>query len=515
MLGTTLDRGRGDRRWERWRPTVALHQHEDLLVDRLELLHTPAQPELLDTVLADVAQVSPETEVVTHPLVIDDPWDFETVYAALLDFARTYRGRDDDELLVHITTGTHVMQICFFLLVESRHLPGKLLQTAPPRRGEPASWSVIDLDLERYDQLKARFAAERDEDLSFLKAGIATRNARFNRLMDRIERVALATSDPILLMGPTGAGKSQLARRIFALRELRGLVEGRLVEVNCATLRGDAAMSALFGHVKGAFTGAQRDRPGLLKQADGGVLFLDEIGELGLDEQAMLLHAIEDQRFVPVGADAPVGVRFSLLAGTNRDLRAEAARGRFREDLLARLDVWTFELPSLADRPEDLEPNLDFELARQSERLERVVRMTAEARARFLTFGRGAPWSGNFRDLAAAVNRMATLSPDRIDRDAVEEEIARLERAWAPASPQGDDDRVRAALGDAADALDRFDRVQLEEVIRVCERAPSLSAAGRALFAESRKRRASTNDADRLRKYLAKHGLAFPDLRRA
>src|SRR6185295_20005001 len=113
-----------------------------------------------------------------------------------------------------------------------------------------------------------------------------TRNAAFNQLIDRVEHVALATRDPLLLMGPTGAGKSALARRIYELKKARHLIKGAFVDVNCATLRGDAAMSALFGHVKGAFTGALKDRPGLLRAADGGLLFLDEVGELGLDEQA-------------------------------------------------------------------------------------------------------------------------------------------------------------------------------------------------------------------------------------
>jgi transcriptional regulatory protein RtcR len=104
------------------------------------------------------------------------------------------------------------------------------------------------------------------------------------------------------------------------LKKERRQVQGPFVEVNCATLRGDAAMSTLFGHVKGAFTGAVQDRPGLLRKANGGVLFLDEIGELGTDEQAMLLRAIEDKRFLPMGADREVSSDFQLLAGTNRDL---------------------------------------------------------------------------------------------------------------------------------------------------------------------------------------------------
>ena len=127
--------------------------------------------------------------------------------------------------------------------------------------------------------------------------------------------------------------------RIYELKKSRNLVDGPFVELNCATVRGDAAGSALFGHRKGAFTGAISDRQGLLARADGGVLFLDEIGELGLDEQAMLLRAVEDRIFLPVGADKPVLSDFQLIAGSNRDLRAAVRAGTFREDLLDRKSV--------------------------------------------------------------------------------------------------------------------------------------------------------------------------------
>ncbi|HTN89068.1 MAG TPA: sigma 54-interacting transcriptional regulator, partial [Sorangium sp.] len=171
--------------------------------------------------------------------------------------------------------------------------------------------------------------------------------------------MAIASRAPILLMGPTGAGKSQLARKIYDLKKGRRQVSGDFVDLNCATIRGDGAMSALFGHTKGSFTGALKDRPGLLRKAHEGVLFLDEIGELGADEQAMLLRAIEEKAFLPVGSDREVRSEFQLLAGTNRDLSLEVAAGRFREDLLARINLWTFRLPGLRERVEDIEPNLD------------------------------------------------------------------------------------------------------------------------------------------------------------
>jgi transcriptional regulatory protein RtcR len=169
-------------------------------------------------------------------------------------------------------------------------------------------------------------------------------------------------------MGPTGAGKSLLARRIYELKKARRTIEGAFVDVNCATIRGDAAMSALFGHVKGAFTGAQKDRAGLLRAADKGVLFLDEVGELGLDEQAMLLRALEEKTFLPLGSDEEAHSNFQLIAGTNRDLFAAVGQGKFREDLLARINLWTFSLPGLKDRAQDIEPNLDFELDRFAEK---------------------------------------------------------------------------------------------------------------------------------------------------
>jgi transcriptional regulatory protein RtcR len=320
-------------------------------------------------------------------------------------------------------------------------------------------------------------------------------------------------------MGPTGAGKSQLARRIYELKKARHQVDGPFVEVNCATLRGDAATSALFGHVKGAFTGAVQSRPGLLRTADRGVLFLDEIGELGLDEQAMLLRAIEEKTFLPVGTDRDVHSDFRLIVGTNSDLAEAVRAGRFRDDLLARINLWTFRLPGLRERPEDLEPNLDYELDRFAASGGRRATFSREARAAFLRFATSpaAAWKANFRDFNAALVRMGTLAPGgRITTAVVDDEIARLTAAWAePVSPPGDELAARFVAADALAQVDRFERAQLEDVVRVCRESRSLSEAGRRLFSVSRTRRTTANDADRLRKYLTRFGLSWRDLQDA
>ncbi|HEX5687604.1 MAG TPA: RNA repair transcriptional activator RtcR [Ideonella sp.] len=520
FLGTQLDGGQGAGRWEKWRPTVSLAQHDDLLVHRLELIYTPQHRALAERVALDITMASPDTEVKPIEMEIADPWDFGEVYAALYDWARSYRFNPDrEQYWAHITTGTHVAQICMFLLVESRSIPGVLLQTSPPKRqtqGNPGSYALIDLDLSRYDALARRFEAEKQEAVDFLKSGIATRNKRFNALIDEIERVAVRSRAPILLTGPTGAGKSHLARRMFELKKARHQMAGEFVEVNCATLQGDGAASTLFGHKKGSFTGAAADRAGLLRTAHEGVLFLDEIGELGLDEQAMLLKAVEEKRFFPMGSDREVTSDFQLIAGTNRDLRIDVAAGRFREDLYARINLWSYTLPGLAQRPEDLEPNIEHLLARAAAESGRAVRFNAEAKAQYLRFAQSpeAVWAGNFRDLMASVTRLATLADGgRINTALVDAELQRLRWHWqhagADAATVGTVQLDTLIDAEALDAMDLFDRLQLESVVRICRESKTLSDAGRRLFHRSRTQRSVVNDADRLRKYLQKHGLSW------
>ncbi len=511
FLGSTLDRAQGAERWSKWRPTVAMCQHEDLLISRLELLVEPKFADLAKSVVADIAKVSPETQVVVHEFALKDPWDFQEVYERLYDFVRGYDFQPEKEdYLIHLTTGTHVAQICWFLLNEANFIPARLLQTSPSREGgrdakASGRYEIIDIDLSKYDRLSTRFAQEQERTLDFLKSGIATKSKGFNKLIEQIELVAVNSNAPILIMGPTGAGKSMLASRIYDLRRSRAGLIGRFVEVNCATLRGDQAMSALFGHKRGSFTGAQSDRPGLLKEADKGLIFLDEIGELGLDEQAMLLRALEDKTFLPLGSDKAVQSDFQLIAGTNRDLRAQVAAGKFRDVLLARINLWTFTLPSLAERREDIAANLDFELERYAKTHRRQVRMNKEAREAFLKFAKGpeAKWSANFRDLNAAVTRMATLAPKgRITVACVEAEVGRLREGWRDVGGENE-------LGSSFYEIDPFDRVQLEFVIKTCRESKTLSDAGRKLFAVSRVKRSKMNDADRLKKYLKRFELTW------
>jgi transcriptional regulatory protein RtcR len=520
LLGSRLDQGHGSERWEKWRPTVSLFQHEDLLIDRLELIYDVRHAALQGSVSRDIHQISPETELRNHPVEWRDPWDFEESYGLLHDWARSYTfDHEHEDYLIHITTGTHVNQICLFLLTEARYLPGRLIQTGPPKgstKDPGPSRSIIDLDLSRYDKLAARFLTEQSESLSFLKSGIDTRNDRFNRLIEQIELVVGQSRDPVLLTGPTGAGKSRLARRIYDLKKDRRQVTGPFVPVNCATLRGDAAMSTLFGHIKGSFTGATADRAGLLQKADGGVLFLDEIGELGADEQAMLLRALEEKLFYPLGSDREVSSNFQLIAGTNQDLKSRIRQGLFRKDLLARINLWAFDLPGLSERREDIGPNIQFEIEQASMKRSERVAFNKEALEFYLRQANkgDSPWSGNFRDLNASITRLATVAAGRrVTTEMVQEEWGRLRTGWS----HGGEGAAEVLLERLLDAetlaqIDPFDQVQLEYVVQTCLQAHSLSEAGRKLFKASRTRKKSANDSDRIKKYLSKFNLTLESI---
>lgn len=516
LLGTSLDnRGIGKKRWHRWRPTLSLCQHQDLVIDRLELLFQKEHQQIADILTQDIQIISPETEVRQHYIDLVNPWDFESVYAQLLDFTRSYNFKTEEEqYLIHITTGTHVAQICLYLLTEAHYLRGRLIQTSPPTQNdnEAGYYQIIDLDLSKYDQIASRFSKEHQQGRHYLKGGIETCNPAFNQMIEQLEQIAVRSQEPILLTGASGSGKSQLARRVYQLKKQRGQLQGELIEVNCATLRGDNAMSALFGHVKGAFTGALTQRRGLLLEANNGLLFLDEIGELGLDEQAMLLHAIEEKTFMPFGSDKLISSSFQLIAGTNRLLFERVKQGLFREDLLARINLWTYRLPSLVERLEDLEPNIDYELEKYAQKHGDFISFNKAAREKYINFAISpqAVWATNFRDLNASMTRMATLAVGgRITEEVVEGEILRLQYNWQ----QLDEWQSSISVSDyIAEEIDLFEQFQLSGVIKICKQSKTIAEAGRKLFNISRLSKNSTNDSHRLKQFLNKYKLSFKDL---
>ena len=192
----------------------------------------------------------------------------------------------------------------------------------------------------------------------------------------------------------------------------------------------------------------------------------------------MLLRALEEKSFLPLGADRESHSEFQLIAGTNCDLQQRVEDRTFREDLLARINLWTFHLPGLRQRAEDIEPNLQYELDQFAQRMSALVTFNKEARERFLQFAISSDgkWDSNFRDLNTAMVCMATLaSGGRISVDIVDEEIGRLRHGWQNPTLAGDEERIRHLLGEKRwEELDLFDRIQLRGVVQICRESKSL-----------------------------------------
>jgi DNA-binding NtrC family response regulator len=245
-------------------------------------------------------------------------------------------------------------------------------------------------------------------------------------LRELVARVA-ATDRPVLVQGETGTGKELVARAIHAGSPRRG---GPFVPVNCGAIQEGLLESELFGHERGAFTGADRAREGLFEVADGGTLFLDEIGEMAPALQVKLLRVLEDGEVRRVGSNRSRRVDARLVTATHRDLRAALASGAFREDLFYRISLLPVEVPPLRERPEDVPALVDLFLARSRAGRDGPLSVTPRALAALRAYR----WPGNVRELRNIVERMAVLAPGpTLDLDQVPPEI-RLPGAGGPAA---------------------------------------------------------------------------------
>lgn len=248
-----------------------------------------------------------------------------------------------------------------------------------------------------------------------------------HRLEEAISRVGRVDC-PVLITGETGSGKEEVARAIHATG---ARAKHPFVAINCAGIVGTLAESLLFGHQKGSFTGADDATAGAFRAADGGILFLDEIGELPLDLQPKLLRALELREVVPVGATRPVKVDVQVIAATNRDLHREVAAGRFREDLLYRLNTIHVTVPPLRDRREDIPLFAAHFAADCAERFDRPGwTLPEEAIRRFVDHS----WPGNVRELRQTVLRIAIFE-DRLEEILDEMEAVRPAVPRAVAAP--------------------------------------------------------------------------------
>ncbi len=276
---------------------------------------------------------------------------------------------------------------------------------------------------------------------------IVTRSPLMTELLRRVAMVARGDAS-VLIEGASGTGKELLARAVHLASPRHG---GAFVTVNCAAIPEPLLESELFGHVRGAFSGASRDRRGLLQAADGGTLFLDEIGDMPASLQVKLLRALQERRVRPIGAEHDVPVDLRVVSATHRDLRAEIEAGRFREDLYYRINVVALRLPTLAERREDIPLLVSHAVSRLAHKYDkRITGLAPEAIELLL----GAAWPGNVRQLLNVVERAVALGTGPILPASLVAEAMQCEVTPLPSL-----DEARRA----------FEREYLERLLRAVE----------------------------------------------
>lgn len=266
---------------------------------------------------------------------------------------------------------------------------------------------VLENVLEREQLLKENLALKEELARPSATGNIVFASQRFREVYEMARHVAHSDAN-VLVLGESGTGKELIAGLIHGSSPRKGR---RLLSINCAALSDNLLESQLFGHVRGAFTGAISHQKGLLEEANGGTIFLDEVGDMSPAIQAKLLRVIQERDFMPVGGTVEKKVDIRLVAATNKDLEAEVRLGRFREDLFYRLNVITITLPPLRERKEDVEPLALHFLRKHSQRMKKeIAGFTADAMRKLTSYN----WPGNIRELENVIERATILARDRM-----------------------------------------------------------------------------------------------------
>lgn len=248
------------------------------------------------------------------------------------------------------------------------------------------------------------------------KFDIIGESAAIAEVKETIEKVA-PTEARVMITGPNGSGKELVARWLH-MKSSRS--KGQMVEVNCAAIPSELIESELFGHEKGAFTSAHKQRIGKFEQANGGTIFLDEIGDMSLSAQAKVLRALQESKITRVGGDKSIKVDVRVVAATNKDLKKMISEGSFREDLYHRLSVILIKVPSLADRTEDIPAITDKFL---NDIAEDYGTKPKEIDEQALDLMKTYPWTGNIRELRNVIERLIIMSADKITKADVEKYV--------------------------------------------------------------------------------------------
>lgn len=376
------------------------------------IIGTPNTDERTKEAIEAIKERHPDIEAIHQHIDLADPSDYFEVLPGLRSVLRDVREQFADcQYFIGTASGTPQMHTCWVMLAASGEFPARLLQSRPPRfvTEDKPPITEIDPTNSQFPIIRPNIWGEpqKDSDESQDDKELVKKLKIVGdhpKLVEALEQACLVgrSHHPALILGESGTGKEQVAKLV---RLVSDRADGPFVSINCSTIPENLAESTLFGHKKGSFTDAQEDRQGKFKDADGGTIFLDELGELPESVQAKLLRTIEQGEIEPVGGETDkVDVR--VIAATNRKLSADFQEGGFRQDLYFRLNVGEIRLPSLSERRADISKLALYFLDRECQTLKTSKSLSVEAIQKLEAYS----WPGNVRELENAIERAVMSS---------------------------------------------------------------------------------------------------------
>jgi DNA-binding NtrC family response regulator len=448
---------------------------------RAIVLSVPAGLARARSLADDLAASVPQVDV--RAVAVDDPSDYAALFAALRPLIAELEPASaggDPAVDVLLSSGTPQAQTLWVILVQAGMLRARMLQVIPAAfvpRPHPRAIREVTLDIEGFPEIRGL----RDE-VSRLRAEVRARGAKLiagsDAMRDLLARtVRVAHSElPVLVLGETGAGKELVAR---AIHDGSPRADGPFIAENCGAIADSMLASELFGHEAAAFTGAAGRHRGLFEQATGGTIFLDEVGELPPQVQAMLLRVLQERTVRRVGGEAAIRVDVRVIAATHRDLARMVRESEFREDLYYRLRGATLIVPPLRERIADLPAMIDAFLREATVRgRARKLPVTPEAMRLLAAYA----WPGNVRELRSEVHRWAVFCDHEVTPADLAPEIRDAAPPNAPA-PHNRAGRTRAATpATLADAVHAAEHAAISAALAA--HAGNLSQTARALGIE-------------------------------
>ncbi len=514
LIDSNQDVSRKQDRWGAWRPAISVSQHHDFSIHRYELIHEQKDAGLVVDIVEDLLTASPETEVRTWELANGALGDFSSSLKTLGDFVTSYRFIvEAEDYFLHVSNLAVPAQLSLIFLASHGVAPARLIQSRMPARPDDilGSYEIIDV---RPGAAVDRVVGDSTLNSSVersLRGGVDCKNPQFNGVIRRMAAILGRRNLAVLITGKRGTGKSTLARRFYQAKRDRSLLDGPLVEADCAQLQ-PGHISLLLRQFT-ALAGTELP-PGVCYTPGGGtagILLLRNIESLVLEDQLALEETLQ---FGALAREMPgLPCEFQLIGTSRIPINDLTQHFRFYLPLAERLAAWEFNLLPLGERMEDFPAYFEDELTQQFVEFSASMRFRGPAKRKYLELAMSgqSSWEFSLEDLHRSLGRLALESgEDGITTDLVKMEFDRLNDEWA--EEVCEDAMLRVVPEEMRYQLDQFQKTQLIEVLRVCMRSRSLSEAGRRLFASSRARKKSVNDADRLRKYLQRFGLEWKQI---